>query len=133
MKSDIKLCKRLGVQGVVLGVLKRENRIDMSLLQELVMLAKPLEVTFHMAFDVIEDKENALEELIALKVDRVLTKGCAANAFAGKHVIKKLIEQSRNRIIIIPGGGIHKDNFQEIVDFTGAVEVHGTKIVGCLV
>lgn len=132
MKEDIKFCKKAGVQGVVVGVLTEQNKIDKNLLQEFIDLAKPLAITFHMAFDFIIDKEEALEELINLKVDRILTKGCNTNAFAGKMVIRKLIEQSRGRIIILPGGGIHQGNFQEIADFTGAEEVHGTKIVGNL-
>lgn len=132
MKEDIKFCKKIGVQGIVLGVLTEYNKIDTILLQEFIGLAKPLAITFHMAFDSITDKEEALEELIKLKVDRILTKGCNTNAFAGKMVIRKLIAQSRGRIVILPGGGINQENFQEIADFTGAEEVHGTKIVGDL-
>lgn len=130
MKTDIELCKNVGVQGVVLGVLTPDNRIDKNILQELVDFSKPMEITFHMAFDEIKNKEEALEELIELQIDRILTKGCTTNAFDGKNVIKKLIDQSRGRIIILPGGGVHQGNFQEIVDFTGANEVHGSKIVG---
>lgn len=132
MKKAISFCKEIGVQGVVLGVLTEKNCVDQIILKELVELAKPLEVTFHMAFDSITDKEEALEELIKLQVDRILTKGCNTDAFAGKSVIKKLIEKSNGRIVILPGGGICWDNFQQIVAFTGAREVHGTKIVGNL-
>jgi copper homeostasis protein len=132
MKRDIEICKQIGVQGVVLGVLTKDGVIDRGLLQELVALAKPLAITFHMAFDVIKNKQEALEELIALKIDRILTKGCSTNAFDGRNEIKKLVDQSRGRITILPGGGIRETNFQEIVDFTGAKEVHGTKIVGSL-
>ena len=132
MKQDIEFCKKVGVQGVVLGVLTQHDTIDKLLLGELVHLAKPLEITFHMAFDAIKNKEKALEELIELKVDRILTKGCGTNALDGKIIIKNLIEQSRGRIIIIPGGGVCWGNFQEVADFTGATEVHGTKIVGHL-
>jgi copper homeostasis protein len=132
MIKDIELCKKVGVQGVVLGVLTKNGVIDKLLLNELVDVAKPLDITFHMAFDSIKNKEKALEELIELKVDRILTKGCDTNAFDGKNEIKKLIDQSSGRITIIPGGGIREDNFQAIVDFTGAKEVHGTEIVGYL-
>ena len=132
MEKDIEFCKNNGIQGVVLGVLDKNNMVDKILLKRLVAVAKPLTITFHMAFDEIKNKEKALEELIELGIDRVLTKGCDTNAFDGKVIIRKLIVQSRGRMTILPGGGITQENFQEIVDFTGAVEVHGTKIVGNL-
>ncbi|QZY55808.1 copper homeostasis protein CutC [Crassaminicella profunda] len=132
MKIDIKICKELGVMGVVFGILDEHNLINKEVTKELVDLAKPLHVTFHMAFDEIEDKKRALEELVELKVDTILTKGCKTKAFDGKETIKELIHLSKDRIIILPGGGITKENYLELMQYTNAKEVHGTKIVGRL-
>lgn len=129
MKKDIELCKKLGVYGVVLGILDKENKVDEDRTKELVDMAKPMKVTFHMAFDEIEDKESALEALIELGVDRILTKGCKTKAFDGLETIKKLVEESKGRIEILPGGGVTKDNFRDLSQKTGVNEVHGTKIV----
>ncbi|GAA0743032.1 copper homeostasis protein CutC [Clostridium oceanicum] len=132
MKKDIELCKGLGVDGVVFGVLDENKLINKNVMKELVDLAKPLDVTFHMAFDEIKDKEEAIEELIELKVDRILTKGCKTNAFDGKEIIRKLTSKSKDKIIILPGGGITKENYLDIINYTKVKEVHGTKIVGVL-
>ncbi|MEW8957078.1 copper homeostasis protein CutC [Clostridium sp.] len=132
MKRDIKMCKELGVYGVVLGVLNGDKKIDKNLLKNLIELSKPLKVTFHMAFDEIEDKEAALQELINLNVDRILTKGGIEDAFKGKNVIKSLIEKSEGKIIILPGGGVTKENYEELKIYTGAKEFHGKRIVGKL-
>lgn len=130
MKIDIKMCKELGVYGIVIGILDRNNNIDKVRLKELIEEAKPLNITFHMAFDEIEDKSRALKELIDLKVHRVLTKGGHENAFKGKEVIKSLIKEGGGKIVILPGGGVTRDNYKELKEYTGAVEFHGTKIVG---
>ena len=81
MKNDIKLCKDIGVTGVVFGFLKEDNTLDYETTKEFVELAKPLSITFHMAFDEIENKVDALGKLIDLGVDRVLTKGGLDNSF----------------------------------------------------
>lgn len=132
MKKDIKICKYLGVCGVVLGVLNKDSTLNKEALNELIQEAKPLELTFHMAFDEIEDKFTALEEIIDLGFNRILTKGCSTNALDGKEKIKELITKANNRIIILPGGGLNKDNYKEFCLYTGASEVHGTKIRGDL-
>lgn len=129
MKKDIELCKKLGVYGVVLGILDKKNNIDIEKTRELVELSKPMKVTFHMAFDEIYDKDKAIEELISLGIDRILTKGCKTKALDGLETIKRLVKISNGRIEILPGGGITKENFKYIVENTGVREVHGTKIV----
>lgn len=129
MKKDIELCKNLGVYGVVLGLLDKENKIDIERTKELVDMAKPMKVTFHMAFDEIDDKDNALESLMDLGVDRVLTKGCKTKALDGIEILKRLNEKSNGKIEILPGGGVTKENFNYLVEKTGVKEVHGTKIV----
>lgn len=129
MKKDIIYCKEASVSGVVLGILDDESNIDINRTKELVDMARPMEITFHMAFDEIKDKKTAIDNLIKLGVNRILTKGGAKDAFEGRDCIRELINYSKDRIIIMPGGGVDKDNYNELVNYTGAVEVHGSKIV----
>lgn len=132
MKNDIEICKNIGVNGIVIGMLTKTNEVDVENIKELIGLAKPLSITFHMAFDEIENKENAIEKLCELGVDRILTKGGRENALKNRDEIKRLIEYAANRITILPGGGITKQNYKEFVKCVGAREIHGTKIVGLL-
>lgn len=128
MIEDIKACKELGVYGVVIGALKG-NKIDLELTKKLVEAAKPMKTTFHMAFDEIEDKKAAIDELVDLGVDRILTKGGMENALAGKDVLKDLVTYANDRIIIMPGKGVNKENREYLLEYTGAKEIHGTKVV----
>ena len=132
MKKDIMLCKELGVETVVLGILNRDNTIDIERTRKLVDLAKGLKVTFHMAFDEIDNKIDALEQLISMGIDRVLTKGCKSSAEEGKLVLKELVEKSEGKITILIGGKVTYENYKELSDFIGCKEVHGSKIVGNL-
>jgi len=88
-----------------------------------------MKITFHMAFDEIEDKKQAIDQLISLGVDRILTKGGRANALVGRDVLKGLIKYANDRIIIMPGKGVNKENRDYIMDYTGAKEIHGTRVV----
>lgn len=128
MLEDIKMCKNLNVHGVVIGALK-DNEIDLELTKRLVEEAKPLSITFHMAFDEIEDKNKAIDELVDLGVDRILTKGGNENALAGKEVLRELVKYADNRIVIMPGKSVNKDNREYILEYTGANEIHGSKVV----
>ncbi|GAA0076756.1 copper homeostasis protein CutC [Clostridium sp. CTA-5] len=128
MKEDIRICKKLGAYGVVIGALKN-NAIDINAIKELVKIAKPMSITFHMAFDEIEDKYKAIDELVILGVDRILTKGGNKDALSGKEMIKSLVEYSNDRISIMPGKGVTKENREFILNFTGAKEIHGSKVV----
>ncbi|MGG7176820.1 copper homeostasis protein CutC [Clostridium paraputrificum] len=128
MKEDIELCKDFGAYGVVIGAIK-DGRVDREVTRELVELAKPMSVTFHMAFDEIEDKKVAIDELVELGVDRILTKGGASNAMEGKDNLKELVEYSNGRISIMPGKGVNTENREFLLEYTGASEIHGTKVV----
>lgn len=132
MKRDIMLCKELGVETVVLGILNRDNTIDIERTRELVNLAKGLKVTFHMAFDEIDNKIEALDQLISMGIHRVLTKGCKSCAEEGKLVLKELVEKSEGKITILVGGKVTYENYKELSDFIECKEVHGSKIVGSL-
>jgi copper homeostasis protein len=110
MKSDIQLCKDLGCQGIVSGVLNADNSIDISRTRELVELSKPLAFTFHRAFDEVLNPKQALEQLIGLGVDRVLTSGQEATAELGIALLQELNEISKSRITILAGAGISAEN-----------------------
>lgn len=110
MKTDIQMCKELGCNGIVSGVLNPDNTIDIVRTQELIKLAKPLEFTFHRAFDWIENSFEALEQLITIGATRVLTSGKKQTALEGMKLLKVLKERAKNKIIILPGGGIIKEN-----------------------
>ena len=128
MKSDIEMCKNLGAYGVVIGAIK-DNKIDYRIIKDLVNVAKPMSITFHMAFDEIEDKKSAIDYLVELGGDRILTKGGKENAIEGMKCLKELVEYSNGKILIMPGKGINKENRDMILEYTKAIEIHGSKIL----
>lgn len=132
MKKDIELCKQLGFEGVVIGLLHADGSVDAERTKELVDLAYPMEVTFHRAFDRAADPLAAMETIIHCGCHRILTSGQVPNAGDGKELIKQLVEQANDRIIIMPGSGVRSSNIKEIADFTGAVELHSSarKVMG---
>ncbi len=93
MRQDIQTAKHLGAAGVVFGMLRADGTIDSAATAELIELARPLSVTFHKAFDQTRDPEQALDALIAVGADRVLTSGCRATAEEGREILKRLIAQ----------------------------------------
>ncbi|MDD2650375.1 MAG: copper homeostasis protein CutC [Candidatus Cloacimonadales bacterium] len=126
MKSEILEYKSLGVDGFVFGILDRDGKIDTVRVKELVNLAKPAKVTFHRAFDLCKNPFIALNDLICLGVDRLLTSGQQARAIDGAKLIKDLIAIANNEIIIMPGSGINADNIKDLQTKTGAKEFHMT-------
>jgi copper homeostasis protein len=126
MKEDIRVCKNLEVDGVVFGILLPDGNVDVVRTKLLVELAKPMSVTFHRAFDVSSDPLKALEELIHLGVDRILTAGQKNTVPEGIDLINQLVKKAADRIIIMPGSGINEKNIIEIRDKTGAKEFHLT-------
>ncbi|CAL6081819.1 Copper_homeostasis protein [Hexamita inflata] len=129
MKDQITQLKQLRVNGVVFGVLTPENKIDTVKNEELAKLAGKMRKTFHMAFDLIENKSEALEKIIKLGFDTVLTRGGCGNAVDNIQQIKELIRQAKGRICVMPGGGITAENRDYIQEQTGAEWMHGTKIM----
>ncbi len=124
MRRNILFCKECKVDGIVIGVLTKEGKVDVKACANLVRIAHPMRLTFHRAFDRIENKSEALEQIIELGFERILTSGGAATAWEGKNVIAQLIEIADARISIMPGAGVNSDNVKAIVDFTGAKEIH---------
>ncbi len=128
MKRDIRLCGELKCDGVVIGLLDEFGNIDIERNAELIELAKKygMSVTFHRAFDRVRDLYSALEDVITLGCDRILTSGGYQTAFEGRDVLRKLVDLSNNRIIIMAGAGVKESNVQELVHSTGVQEIHGT-------
>jgi len=124
MLKDIFVCKENGADGVVLGILNKDNTIDIDLTTKLIEAARPMQVTFHRAFDCLSNPLEGLEQLIELGVDRILTSGQATTAIAGQTIIKSLVQQADNRIKILPGGGLNPLNIIDFVNYTGVEEVH---------
>ena len=123
MKSDIIKFKEMGCKGIVSGVLNSDNSIDIKKTKELVELSRPLEFTFHRAFDKVNNPLYEIENLIGLGIDRVLTSGQKEKAIDGLVLLKQLNSISNNRIKIMPGSGINKSN---IVNFVNFEEIHGS-------
>jgi copper homeostasis protein len=124
MRNDILEAKARGVNGVVLGVLTADNVVDCASTESLVELARPLQVTFHKAFDVCTDLDRALEDVIACGADRVLTSGGKVDALRGADKIVRLNDRADGRIRIMAGGGIRASNVRKVAIRTGIHEVH---------
>ncbi len=124
MQSDIEEAKAKGADGVVIGLLEPDGTIDQERTAALIALARPLSVTFHRAFDMTADPQQALADLIALGIDRILTSGQQSSAGAGAALIRTLVDAAAGRVIIMPGGGIDEQNVATLVQETGAREVH---------
>ena len=124
MQYDIAQAKRLGADGVVIGLLNPNGTVDKVRTAVIIALARPLSVTFHRAFDMAVDPQQALEDLINLGVDRVLTSGQESSALEGLDLITTLVQQAGDRIIVMPGGGVNERNIHKIVSQSGVREVH---------
>lgn len=124
MCADTLIAREFGASGIVTGVLKSNGTIDRVRMKQLMTIARPLPVTFHRAFDVTRDPAEALETLIDLGVERVLTSGQERTVLEGSDVLVALIRQARGRIVVMPGGGITDRNFARIRALTGAKEYH---------
>jgi copper homeostasis protein len=126
MKNDILNCKRLGVNGVVFGILNEDKSIDKIRNFELVQLASPMTTTFHRAFDETPDAMKALEDIIECGFTRILTSGQKLSATEGAEKISEFIKSAGKRIIIMPGGGVRKENINELIKITKANEYHSS-------
>ncbi|MDR0680653.1 MAG: copper homeostasis protein CutC [Dysgonamonadaceae bacterium] len=128
MKADIHFCGQAGCDGVVIGMLRPNGTVDAERCRALIAVARQygMGVTFHRAFDRSNDLFQAMEDVIALGCDRILTSGGYATAIEGADVIRQLIEKAAGRIVIMPGSGITPDNAGELIRTTGLKEMHGT-------
>ncbi|MBC5773124.1 copper homeostasis protein CutC [Pontibacter sp. KCTC 32443] len=126
MKKDIALCRELGADGVVIGALTKYGSIDTAGTAELMAQAEPMSITFHRAFDLCADPIKALDDLLALGVDRLLTSGQQETALQGAELIRELHKRAAGKMIIMPGGGVTPANVQELLSITGVREVHAS-------
>lgn len=126
MKEDILMAKELKANCLVFGLLNPQGNIDMQRTSELVQLARPLQVTFHRAFDLTKNPFRALEDLIALRIDRLLTSGQESTAILGKDLLKKLVLQAKQRISIMAGAGVNPNNKDILLNDCQVDELHLT-------
>jgi copper homeostasis protein len=126
LSASIDDLRAVGVAGVVLGLLDGAGRVDRARTAALVARARPLAVTFHRAFDHARDLEEALDELIELGIERVLTSGSAPSAFEGRAALARLVERAAGRIVVMAGGGVRDHNAAEIAREGGVRELHGS-------
>jgi copper homeostasis protein len=124
MQADIDAAKAEGADGVVIGLLDADGAIDVTRTRELVVRARPLTVTFHRAFDMARDAFAALDALIDLGVDRVLTSGQEGSALEGLPLIVELMRRADGQIVVMPGGGINARNVGRIVAAARPREIH---------
>lgn len=126
MKRDIETCKQLGCDGVVIGLLTADGKVDLTRTTELVNLAKPMGVTFHRAFDMTDDPIQALEDVIASGCERILTSGQRNTAMEGAALIRELVEKAGGRIRIMAGSGLRPHNAEALAQASQAPEYHST-------
>jgi copper homeostasis protein len=126
MQRDVELCVRLGCDGVVVGALDAQGSVDVAGCAALVQAAGPLGVTFHRAFDCVAAPVTALEAVIGLGCERLLTSGRADSAPAGASVIAGLVDQSGGRIAVMAGAGVTPDTLQMLARHAGVAEFHAS-------
>ena len=128
MRREVKVAKDLGADGIVIGCLNSDGTVDIEHSKALIELARPLNVTFHRAFDMTRDPYEALDTLIELGVDRILTSGQEPTVLEGADLIASLRAKAGDNIIILPGGGVTERNLAKIIKLTGVSEIHiGTR------
>ena len=125
MQEDIRMAKALGCEGVVLGILQNDGKVNIAQTKAMVDLAKPMPVTFHRAIDMTPDYEEALESIIQTGCDRILTSGQKNTAFEGILAIENLVKKASGRIQIMAGSGVNADNTQALIH-TGVDALHLT-------
>lgn len=132
MVEDIRLFKKIGVKGIVLGFLTKDNKIDYPILKNILKETKGMEITFHKAIDEVNNPVEEVEKLAELGIDRILTSGKAKTALGGKEVLNQMIDIAAGKIKIVVAGGVTLENFQEVRSKISSTEFHGKKIVGDL-
>ena len=126
MLQDVKLCKQISCDGVVIGLLNADGTIDVKKTSMLIEAAYPLGVTFHRAFDRCKDPFEALEQLIEIGCERILTSGQQTSVVEGIELVTELQKKADERITIMPGSGVRKENIKMLAEKTGCVEFHSS-------
>jgi copper homeostasis protein len=126
IKEDLIMIKELDYPGAVIGFLNSDGSIDIDRTTELVALAGEMEITFHRAFDRCNNAVKGLEAIIQTGCKRILTSGQVPNANDALPILKQLVDQAGDRIIIMPGSGVRANNIEHIIQSTGAKEIHSS-------
>ena len=126
MLQDVRLCKQLGCDGVVIGLLNMDGSIDVARTAQLVEAAYPLGVTIHRAFDRCREPFEAMEQLIDMGCERILTSGQQPSVADGVELVAELNKKADGRIIIMPGSGVRKENIKMLAERTGCMEFHSS-------
>lgn len=124
--DDIRFCRDAGANGVVVGTLTSGMELDSEKMLAMKVVAGPMEIVCHRAFDFTPDPEQALESLIYWGYQRVLSSGQKATALEGRFLLQQLVMQAAGRITVMPGAGISADNIHAIAQTTRATEFHFT-------
>lgn len=124
MRRDIALAKSFGAHGVVIGALTRAGDVDDELTRMLIDIARPMDVTFHRAFDFARDQDAAMDALLEAGVDRLLTSGGAPTAREGAVALARLVRRADRKMTILAGGSITSGNAAEVVRVSGVSEIH---------
>ena len=126
MISDIRTARNLGAKGIAIGALTADGGIDMNFMRRVMDVSDGISVTFHRAFDMVREPESALEDIISLGCNRVLTSGLAATAEQGIEKLRELAGLANGRIIVMPASGVCPENVVSILLQTGAREIHAS-------
>lgn len=126
MVEDIRICREAGAHGVVIGALTPDGDVDIPVCRRLMEAAAGMSVTFHRAFDLCRNADEALEAIIELGCDRLLTSGQAASAIDGIAMLKHLTDRAAGRLTILAGGGVSPENAAEILEKSGTTEIHAS-------
>ncbi|UGA56987.1 copper homeostasis protein CutC [Vibrio sp. VB16] len=124
MTDEIQMMRDLGVAGIVIGALNANATINVNACRQWINHAGDLGVTFHRAFDIVQDWQYSLEQVIDLGCERILTSGQQATADKGINEIKQFVEQANQRLSIMPGCGVNQHNALPLIETTGATEIH---------
>lgn len=124
MLLDIAAAKMVGMDGVVAGILNPDGTVDKKRMAMIVDAAFPMNVTFHRAFDLAKDQDEALEAIIYAGCARILTSGGQQTAPQGIEKLTELVNKAGDRISVMPGSGVNLDNIKKIAESTGAKEIH---------
>lgn len=126
MTADVHECRQLGCDGVVIGMLRKDGSVDTRRCATLIDAAGSMQVTFHRAFDRVQDPMGSLEQIIDLGCTRILTSGLRPTADLGKDMLRALVKAAGDRITIMPGSGVRAANIVELAEFTGATAFHSS-------
>jgi copper homeostasis protein len=126
MLQEVESCKSAGCEGIVFGMLQSDGRVDKLHASKLVEKAYPLGVCFHRAFDWTRNPFEALEDIIDLGCERILTSGQQPTAIMGASLIRDLIKLAGGRIEVMPGSGIRAHNIKDLKKETGAMQFHSS-------